>query len=194
MYILVKLIFQSYIPDEIDKTMLFKQRVSEVIYGKVYEYDRVFQMSTISSMSPEDFDSFLQMHGYPVKPVIVSITANPDDNADILATDEQIGWWDDGPHCDELRDIELKDMNFVLQEEDGVLEMEVRFHRTEDGESVIEPVLFMDKVTLRIPTDEELEDEEDWDDMDDNPDDEPDTDSAGFTEYDRYNPDDYETE
>lgn len=163
MYILAKLIFQSYIPTEITKGMLFKQRISDVIYGNVYEYDRIYQLQ----VDQPDYDGYTAAHGMPVKPVIVSITANPDDKADILATDEQIGWWDDGPHSDELRDIEFKDINLVLQEEDGMLEIEVNFHTTDDGEELIEPVLYMDKVTLRIATDEDLEDEEDWDDMDD---------------------------
>lgn len=163
MYILAKLIFQSYIPKEIKKGMLFKQRISEVIYGNVYEYDRIYQIQ----MDQMDYDGYTAANGMPVKPVIVSITANPDDNADILATDDQIGWWDEGPQSDELRDIELKDINLVLQEDDGMLEIEVKFHITDDGEELIEPVLYMDKVTIRSVSDEDLEDEEDWDDMDD---------------------------
>ncbi len=96
MYIKVKLVLEHYIPDEIVPAMMFKQRIKDVIYGNVYEYDRVFQMTTISRMSPEDFDSFIQMHGYPVRPNIVSITANADDKAVVLATYKQIGWFDDG--------------------------------------------------------------------------------------------------
>ena len=185
MYILAKLVFEHYIPEQLEKGMWFKQRIKDIIYGRIYEYDRIFEMNASLPMSPEDFDSFIQMHGYPVKPKIVSITANPDDKADVLATDEQIGWWDDGPQSDELRDIELKDINLVLQEEDGILEIEVKPYTSDDDDHMITPVLFMDKVTLRIPIDDETWEEEDWDDMDDWTHDEPDTDSAGFTPEDR---------
>ena len=186
MYILAKLIFQSYIPHELKKGMLFKQRIKDVIYGNVYEYDRIYQLQT----DQVDYDSYTAANGMPVKPVIVSITANPDDKADILATSDQIGWWDEGEHSDELRDIELKDINLVLQEEDGILEIEVKPYTSDDDDHMITPVLFMDKVTLRIPTDDEVWEEEDWDDMDDWTHDEPDIDSAGFTLDDRYNPED----
>lgn len=204
MFIRAKLVFEHYIPEQTTKGMMFKQRIKDVIYGKVYEYDRVFEMNSLPSLTPEDFDSFIQMHGYPVKPVIMSITANPDDKADVLANNEQIGWWDDGPGVDELRDIELKDINAVLSDYDGELDIEVVDEAIEDGLAI--PIIYMDKVTIRLPWDEddylyeqddypeEYDDEEDWDDMDDNPDDEPDTDSAGFTSHNRYNPNDHDTE
>jgi len=178
MYIKVKLVLEHYIPDEIVPAMMFKQRIKDVIYGNVYEYDRVFQMTTISRMSPEDFDSFIQMHGYPVRPNIVSITANADDKAVVLATYKQIGWFDDGPGTDELRDIELKDINLILSDYNGELEIEIEDLAFEDGLAV--PILYMDKATLRLLWDEddylyEQDDypEEEWDEMDDNPDDDP---------------------
>ena len=178
MYIKVKLVLEHYIPDEIVPDMMFKQRIKDVIYGNVYEYDRVFQMTTISRMSPEDFDSFIQMHGYPVRPNIVPITANADDKAAVLATYKQIGWFDDGPATDELRDIELKDINLILSDYNGELDIEIEDAAFEDGVAV--PVLYMDKVTLSLLWDEddylyEQDDypEEEWDEMDDNPDDDP---------------------
>ena len=47
----------------------------------------------------------------------------------------------------------------------------------EDGEEIVVPTLYMDKVTIRIVTDEpeyeEEDDYEDWDDMDDLTDEDP---------------------
>ena len=184
MYILAKLVFESFLPElGLEKGMLFKQHITDVVYGRTYEYDRIFELQ--KDISPDDAFEYMLVNGTPVRPKIVSITANPDDKADILATHEQIGWWDDGPESDELRDIELKDINLVLQEEDGILEIEVKPYTSDDDDHMITPVLFMDKVTLRIPTDDETWEEEDWDDMDDWTHDEPDTDSAGFTPEDR---------
>lgn len=168
MFIAAKLVFESYIPEKLTKGMWFKQQIIDIIFGSVYKYEKIFTMDSVLPLSSEDFDSFVQVHGYPVRPKIVSITANPDDKADVLATEHQIGWWDDGPQSDDLRDIELKDINLVLSEYDGELDIEMSLSII-DGEEHLTPVLFMDKVTLcelDAYADEE-EDEEDLDDMDD---------------------------
>lgn len=166
MFIAAKLVFESYIPTSLRKGMWFRQQIVDIIFGNIYRYDKIFEIQ--KDIAPEETPEFLQQNGYPVKPRIVSITANPDDKADVLATEHQIGWWDDGPQSDDLRDIELKDINLVLSEYDGELDIEVSLS-TIDGEEHLTPVLFMDKVTLcelDAYADQE-EDEEDWDDMDD---------------------------
>ena len=166
MFILAKLVFKNYIPEKLTKGMWFIQHIKDVIYGRVYEYDRIFEMTILGQLSPEDFDAFIQINGYPVKPVIMSITANPDNYADVLATEEQIGWWDDGPQSDELRDITIADINYILSDEDGIVEIEVRDYTDEDDDHMITPVLYDNKVTVRIPTDYE-EDGDDWEELDD---------------------------
>jgi hypothetical protein len=189
MFILAKLVFEHYIPETLEKGMWFKQRIKDVIYGRIYEYDRIFQ-SSAPALSQEEFDSFVSVHGYPVKPRIMSITANPDEPAVTLATAEQIGWWDEDPSSDEMRDIELKDINMVLSDYDSEIEIEIddSYITSLEDDEIIVPILYMDKVTLSYPGahDEYYDDyDDDWDDMDDWTDDEPDTDSAGFTEDDR---------
>ena len=181
MFIKAKLVFDSYIPQQIDKGTWFKQTITQNIYGRNYTYDRVFQMNSVGKLSPEDFDSFIQMHGSPVMPVIVSITANPDERAAVLAQPHQIGWIDDGPGTDELRDIEIKDINIILEDYDGELEIEIEDAAFEHG--IATPIIFMDKVTIRLVWDEDdylyeqdnypPDDEEDWDDVDDITDDDP---------------------
>lgn len=199
MFIIAKLVFQSYIADAPKRGMLFRQEITEIVYGKKYTYPRIFQLQN-DITGIVNIIKFFDENGYPVKPYIYSMTSNPDANANILATPEQIGWWDDDPFDDSedavLRDIELKDFNYILQEEDGYIDIEGTFEKDEYGHDVFVPTLYMDKVTLRVVTDEEeyiTEDEDDYEDMDWE-DDEPEEDSAGFTPYDRYNPDDYETE
>lgn len=188
MFILGKLVFQSYIPDEFEKGMLFLRKVSMMKLRTLIEYNEVFELKEI----PRDTESFISVNGWPVAPFIFSITANPDAFAEPLATPDQLGWFDEGEHSDELRDVDIKDYNYILENEDGMLEIEVDEFITEDGEEIVVPTLYMDKVTIRTPTDEECYDdydedtapddyEEDWDDMDD----EPEEDSAGFTQEDR---------
>jgi hypothetical protein len=177
MFITAKLVFESYIPDTLTKGMWFKQRIKDVIYGRIYEYDRIFQASA-PSQSQEEFDSFVQLHGYPVRPKIVSITANPDDKAVILATEHQIGWWDEDPNSDEMRDIELKDINTILSDYDSEIEIEIddQYITSLEDDEIIVPILYMDKVTLSYPGahDEEYDDyDDDWDDMDDITDEDP---------------------
>jgi hypothetical protein len=185
MFILGKLVFQSYIPSEFEIGMLFLRKVSMFKLKTLIEHYEVFELKEI----PRDKESFILVNGWPVLPFIYSITANPDSFADILAKPDQIGWWDEGSHSDELRDIDIKDYNYIL-EEDGYIEIEVDVIKSvnsidDDGdmeeEEIVTPILYMDKVTIRIPTDEddyEEDDEdynydtdtdnyEDWDDMDD---------------------------
>jgi hypothetical protein len=190
MFILGKLVFQSYVPAKFEIGMLFLRKVSMFKLKTLIEHYEVFELKEI----PRDKESFILVNGWPVLPFIYSITANPDAFADILAKPEQIGWWDDGPESDELRDIDIKDYNYILENEDGIIEIEVDLIKSvnsieDDGsteeEEIVTPILYMDKVTIRIPTDEEKYDEEDendydtdtdnyedWDDMDDEPEEE----------------------
>jgi hypothetical protein len=171
MFILGKLVFQSYIPSEFEIGMLFLRKVSMMKLRTLIEYNEVFELKEI----PRDKESFILINGWPVAPFIFSITANPDAFAEPLATPDQLGWWDEGEESDELRDADIKDYNYILENEDGYIEIEVDEYITEDGEEIVTPILYMDKVTVRIPTDEEYydeedyDDEEDWDDMDDEP-------------------------
>ena len=172
MFILAKLVFQSYIPSEFEKGMLFQRKVSMLKLRTLIEYYEIFELKEV----PRDRESFVLINGWPVEPFIFTITANPDAFADPLARPHQIGWFDEGEHSDELRDIDIKDYNYILENEDGIIEIEVDEYITEDGEEIVTPILYMDKVTIRIPTDEYYDDYdedtapddyEDWDDMDD---------------------------
>ena len=163
MFILAKLVFEHYIPEQLTKGMWFKQRIKDVIYGKIYEYDRIYELTLI----PQDMDTWVQANGYPVKPRIMTIEANPDKYSTTLATADQIGWWDEGDHVEELRDIELKDFNIILSDFDGEIDIDIEpsvitsADGTEEEEIVI-PTIYMNKCTLRLPMDEYI-DEEDYD-------------------------------
>jgi hypothetical protein len=88
----------------------------------------------------------MSRHGVPVELVII------DESGNLLASHDEIGWWDEGEHTDELRDITLDDINYLLREFDGYIDIEY----DED-----EGIVFMeDKVVLSLVPDEELDD---WD-------------------------------
>ena len=190
MFIEAKLVFQSYIPLRLEKGMLFQRKVSMRKLKTNIEYYEVFKLKDI----PRDIDSYVAINGWPVEPYIYSITSNPDDHAVILATPDVIGWWDDNPDVEyvegedngEIRDIEVKDYNYVLEHYDRNIDIQV--YDKEFKEGIVKPVIYMEKVTLNVPmikdnTDEDdwdvtsddgLEAEEPWDDMDDISHDEPD--------------------
>ena len=59
----------------------------------------------------------------------------------------------EGQHTDELREISLDDINYLLRECDGYIDIELSENDEEPG-----PILFEDRVILRVP-----ESDDDWD-------------------------------
>lgn len=141
MYILAKLVFLNYIPEKFERNMRFKNQAGE-IYGFIY--------------TTTPLEKLIEDCGYPVKPYIMPISANPDEYVEPLALPEQIGWWDDGPQSDELRDVTNDDFNDVLDLYDGVLQLEVSVDIAPNGTEFVTPVLYDGKVTIGIAVDEEI--------------------------------------
>ena len=128
----------SYLPDELQEGMLFINRIS---VGVMDPYIELFELEEV----PEDADAFMTKHGVPVQLVII------DDEGGLLASHDEIGWWDDGDDSDEYRDVTLDDINYLLRELDGYVDIEV----DEYGVIHIE-----DRVILTLAPEE---DDEDWD-------------------------------
>jgi hypothetical protein len=155
----------SYLPPELEIGMLFINRIS---VGVVEPYIELFELEEL----PEDADAFMAKHGAPVELAII------DGNEEILATHQQIGWWDEGSHTDELRDITLNEINFLLRECEGTVEIEVEEYNDDDGyyydaeddeiyfnnnyeeDDEIVPILHEDRVVLRLELEEEFDE---WD-------------------------------
>lgn len=153
----------SYLPPELEVGMLFVNRIS---VGVIEPFIELFELEEI----PEDPDAFMSKHGCPVHLIII------DGDDEVLATPEQIGWWDEGSHTDELRDVTLNEINFLLREYDGIVEIEVEDYDDGDGyylddndephidysynNDELVPILHDNKVVLRL----ELEEyDDDWD-------------------------------
>ncbi len=136
-----EIVLHSYLPPELEAGMLFTNRISVGIMDPFIE---LFELEEV----PEDADAFMAKHGAPVELAIV------DEDGDLLASHEEIGWWDEGEHTDELRDITLDDINFLLREFEGYVDVQI-----EDGEDFF-VVFIEDKVVLSLQPDEE------WDDWD----------------------------
>jgi hypothetical protein len=138
MWLPAEISLSSYLPSELEVGMLFINRIS---VGVIDPYIELFELEEI----PEDADAFMAKHGAPVELVII------DEDEELLATHDEIGWWDDGEDTDELRDITLDDINYLLRELDGYVDIEV----DED----YGPVIYDGKVVLTVVPD----DFEDWD-------------------------------
>lgn len=135
----------SYLPPELEVGMLFINRIS---VGVVEPYIELFELEEV----PEDADAFMANNGAPVNVIIIT----PDDG-NVRAVQDNIGWWDEGEDSDEYREVTLDDINYLLREFDGYVDIEF-----DDDEDI---VLIEGKVVLSLVPDEE------WDDWDETLDD-----------------------
>lgn len=144
-----KLTFKSYVPLKLEKGMLFLSRRSNGEYT-------VFEMTYI----PLNMEEYVQLNGYPVEPYIIN-AGNPNmlSQEYVIATPEQIGWWDEGEHTDELRTFTVEDMKFILEECDGWVDVEIEEEFDEDDKPIV--ILAEEKVILSSPITEESDDDED---------------------------------
>jgi hypothetical protein len=154
MYVEAKLIFQYYVPDEGQNEFIFFQKNTK---GEPYVY-------SISGI--RDLQAYIDANGYPVKPYIMELgNPNIEDDDVVLTQQDQIAWIDDGPQSDSLRDLEIKDMNSIIQDDDFNIMIEI-------DDETDEIVLYEGKCTImRMDTFDEYEEEEDddWSDDDFNP-------------------------
>jgi hypothetical protein len=145
MFVEAKLIFQYFAPTEEQNEYMFYQKNTK---GEPYVY---------SVKGIRDIETFMEINGYPVKPFILQV-GNPNiENDDVVLTQQdQIAWIDDGPLSDVLRDLEIKDMNSIIQDDDYNIMIEV-------DDDTNEIVLYQGKCTImRVGTFEEYEEYADW--------------------------------
>ena len=129
---------ESYLPSELEVGMLFTNRIS---VGVIDPYIELFELEEV----PEDADAFMAKNGAPVELIII------DDEGGLLASHDEIGWWDEGDDSDEYREVTLDDINYLLRELDGYVDIEI------DEYGVI---LIEDRVVLSLaPEEDELEQE-----------------------------------
>lgn len=139
MYYPVELVMANYKPLRLEAGMLFLTKIHQ---GTIKELVEIWALNVVHTHR----DEFFQEHGYPIKLLIV------DDRGDIIAEDKEIGWWDDGPEIKELRDITLKDINIILNDYGGFLELDFKW---KNKKKMKVPRFVMEKVILKLLTEEE---------------------------------------
>ena len=156
MYILAKLVFKNYGPLKLEEGMWFISKQKDIVYGKIYEYLQLHALNHV----PHDKDSYINTNGFPVEPYIVAQNQNPDDKETVLVQPEHIGWFvnDEGGHP-----IDIKDINYILEEYDGEVCIEVEDTESEDTDDM-KAVLLDGKAIIRAADDIPDDDIDDWDD------------------------------
>lgn len=145
MYIDAELVLKSYKPLELEEGMFFVNKIVRTDDIELFILEEI----------PEDEETFLVKHGYPIELYVIQHELlNNTETPIILATPEQIGWWDDDD-SDEFVEISLKEINNVISQFTGLLEIYI------DDETNA-PLLVENKVVLKYLTDEKWEDWEDW--------------------------------
>jgi|TARA_R100000084_G_C4651839_1_gene150215 hypothetical protein len=138
-WIAAELAFNHYNPDTIKKGTLFMN----VRYpGTDKEFVDIYCIDQLQSelIDKGIFEIPPEM-GMPVQPVIL------DDDSKVIATPDEIAWFDPGHADDKLWEFTVKEMNIIMQDFDGLCEILV-----DEGElanNFIQPHYESDRVILR---------------------------------------------
>jgi hypothetical protein len=159
MYIEASLVLQSYMPLKLEKGMWFLQSDGDGF--KVVELEQV----------PRDMDEYIREHGAPMQPMLM-VFGNPNVASEtfLLATPEQIGWFDEGDDEDDMYDITVDEVNNILDETEDAL-CDVEIEDMEHPDDPIIPVLYEGKVAIRYLQEEDDEEDDDNDEDEDEEDD-----------------------
>jgi hypothetical protein len=150
MYIDAELVLKSYKPLKLEEGMLFVNKIARTDAVELFILEEI----------PDDEEKFVVTNGYPMEPYIIQHELlNNTETPIILATPEEIGWWD-YEELDEFTEISIEEINNVISQFTGLLEIYI------DDETDV-PLLVENKVVLKYLTDD---DEEEYEDVEENED------------------------
>jgi len=115
-----ELTFKSFLPLRLEVGMMFFRKLSP---GTPKEQIELFTLDKL----PQDHEEFMKWNGTPVELFI------KDQSDNIIASHDEIGWLDEGDHSDELRDITIRDLNLILEHNDGIIDVQLEGSETENG-------------------------------------------------------------
>ena len=143
MWIAAELVIRNYQPEQLEKGMLFLNILHPGTYKETYE---IFSLEGI----PGNEQEFISINGYPIEFSIIS-------DEEEIVNHSQIGWFDFGEKVEFLTEISLKEINIILNNFDGWLDVEIDDEGYELYDLVI-PILNQEKALLRF-YEEEIEEE-----------------------------------
>ena len=148
MWIALELVFHSYGPDEIEPGSLF---MNLLYVGTDKEVVEVFAIDKSTTELANKRLINIDEYGYPVRPFLL------DEEGTVVITPDEIGWFDH-PNEPQLQEFTTKEMNIVMRDFDGLLEVFVDEDEYEKGK--VEPIYEQELVILRGLSPEEEEDDE----------------------------------
>ena len=149
MWIATELHFRHYDADELNEEMIFMNHLYPGSEEK--EHLELFSLSSSGFNIAEHSTEIVYMNnGFPVYPYLI------DEDGKVVATPDEIGWFDHPKHETELQDFTVKEMNIVMRDFDGLIEILVDDDELEKGR--ILPIYEENLVILRGLLDDEDED------------------------------------
>lgn len=146
MYCPAELVLKSYKPLRLEEGMLF---ITKLNPNTRKEYVELWELKEL----PVNTEEFYVKNGYPVELQVVY------DN-ELLVDHHEIGWFDEGAHTDDLREISLKEINTILYDYDGEVDIEIEEELLEK-EDKMKAIIKEGKAVLSFPFTYEEEDEDD---------------------------------
>lgn len=137
MDIIAELVYKSYIPEKLEIGMLF---MNKLYPGTDKEHVEIYALSHL----PRDIDQFYVDNGFPIKFFIIEEGNLNSSEIIILATHDQIGWWDESDESDELYEVTLKHINNIFNDFDGHLSICI-------DEELEQPELLEERVIISYP-------------------------------------------
>lgn len=129
-----ELVLKSYMPKTLEIGMLFIN---------VTENEKtLFELESI----PRDEEKFIIDNGAPMELFIV-------DGDDVIVEHTEIGFIDDGEDSENLYPISIEEINYIINECDGWLELEIIEDFFDEDEQIV-PNFVNEKVVIRILTEE----------------------------------------
>jgi hypothetical protein len=145
MFVAVELHFRHYDPEELRAGMLFMNHLYPGNEGR--EHIEIFELTQESIHEQVTPELMFMENGFPVYPYLLDLEGA------VVATPEEIGLFDPGDISDNLIDFGVKEMNFIMQEFDGLLEVFVDEDKYEEGITL--PVLDDGQVIMKFLDDNE---------------------------------------
>jgi len=145
MFVAVELHFRHYDPEELRAGMLFMNHLYPGNEGR--EHIEIFELTQESIHEQVTPELMFMENGFPVYPYLLDLEGA------VVATPEEIGLFDPGDISDNLIDFGVKEMNFIMQEFDGLLEVFVDEDKYEEGVTL--PILDDGQVIMKFLDDNE---------------------------------------
>ena len=147
MFVAVELHFRHYDAEELKAGMLFMNHLYPG--SEEREHIEVFELTKESIHEQVTPEIMYMENGFPVYPYLLDLDGK------VVSTPEEIGLFDPGDVSVNLIDFGVTEMNFIMREFDGLLEVFVDEDEYEKGLTV--PVLDDGKVIMKFLDDNDDE-------------------------------------